>query len=88
MLSRIDIYFTKCLLAVEIDEQDYEGREITFEKKRQEALEKKLGCKFIRINTSDAERGYDRDYEASKMQIFLNKFKNKKIKQLEKQSKN
>ena len=88
MLSRIDIYFTKCFLAVEIDEQDYEGREITFEKKRQEALEKKLGCKFIRINTSDAERGYDRDYEASKMQIFLNKFKNKKIKQLEKQSKN
>ena len=88
ILSRIDIYFTKCLLAVEIDEQDYEGREITFEKKRQEALEKKLGCKFIRINTSDAERGYDRDYEASKMQIFLNKFKNKKIKQLEKQSKN
>ena len=88
ILSRIDIYFTKCLLAVEIDEQDYEGREITFEKKRQEALEKKLGCKFIRINTSDAERGYDRDYEASKMQIFLNKFKKKKIKQLEKQSKN
>ena len=88
ILSRIDIYFTKCLLAVEIDEQDYKGREITFEKKRQEALEKKLGCKFIRINTSDAERGYDRDYEASKMQIFLNKFKNKKIKQLEKQSKN
>ena len=88
ILSRIDIYFTKCLLAVEIDEQDYEGREITFEKKRQEALEKKLGCKFIRINTSDAERGYDRDYEASKMQIFLNKFKNKKTKQLEKQSKN
>ena len=26
-------------------------------KKRQQALEKKLGCKFIRINTSDAERG-------------------------------
>ena len=25
------------------------------EKKRQEALEKKIGCKFIRINTSDAE---------------------------------
>ena len=24
-------------------------------KKRQEALEKKLGCKFIRINTSNAK---------------------------------
>ena len=84
--SRIDIYFTKCLLAVEIDEQNYEGRELTFEKKRQEALEKKLGCKFIIINTSDAERAYDTDYEATKIQILLSKFKNKKIKQLEKQS--
>ena len=25
-------------------------------KKRQEALEKKLGCKFIRVNASDAEK--------------------------------
>ena len=50
------------------------------EKKRQEALEKKIGCKFIRINTSDAERGYDIDYEVSKIQIFISKFKGKKIK--------
>ena len=35
-----------------------------FEKKRQEALEKKqLGCIFIRTNTSDAKRGYNADYE-------------------------
>ena len=31
------------------------------QKKQQEALEKKLGCKFIRINTSDAKRCYDTD---------------------------
>ena len=30
-------------------------------KKRQEALEKKLGCKFIRINTSNAKNSYDLD---------------------------
>ena len=52
-------------------------------KKRQEALEKKLGCKFIRINTSDAKRGYDTDYEVSKIQTFISKFKDKKIKEKE-----
>ena len=34
-----------------------------FEEKRQEAPEKKLGCKFIRINTSNAKNSYDLDYE-------------------------
>ena len=52
-------------------------------KKRQEALEKKLGCIFIRINTSDAKRGYDTDYEVSKIQIFISKFKEKKRKEKE-----
>ena len=69
-----DVYFTDYFLAVEIDEQNHEGRELIFEKKRQEALEKQLGCKFIRINTSDARRGYDTDYEVIKMQIFISKF--------------
>ena len=48
--------------------------------KRQEASEKKLDCIFIRINTSDAKRGYDTDYEVSKIQIFFSKFKEKRIK--------
>ena len=30
-------------------------RDLIFEEKRQEALEKKFGCKFIRINTSNAK---------------------------------
>ena len=46
-------------LAVEIDEKGHTDREIIFEEKRQKALEKKLGCKFIRINTSNAKTGYD-----------------------------
>ena len=38
---------------------------------------------FIRINTSDAKRGYDTDYEVSKIQTFISKFKDKKTKELE-----
>ena len=71
---------------MEIDEQNHEDREFIFEKRRQEVLEKKLGCKFIRINTSDAERGYDTDYEVSKIQTFISKFKDRQLKKLEKES--
>ena len=78
MLFRTDVDFTEWFLAVEIDEQNHEGRELILEKKRQEALEKELGCKFIRTNTSDAKRGYDTDDEVSKLQIFISKFKDKK----------
>ena len=40
-----------------------------FYEKRQKAPEKKLGCKFIRINTS--KESYDRDYEASRIQTYI-----------------
>ena len=73
------------LLAVEIDEKGHTDRDIIFEEKRQKALEKKLGCKFIRINTSNAKNGYDLDYEVGNVQAFIDEFKNKKIKKLEKQ---
>ena len=62
ILLRNDAYSTEYCLAVEIDKQNDGGRELIFKQKRQEALEKKLGCKFIKTNTSDAERGYDTDY--------------------------
>ena len=80
ILFRIDVYFTEYFLAVEIDEQNHESRELVFEEKRQEALEKRLGYKSIRINTSDARRNYDTDYEISKIKAFISKFKDKKIK--------
>ena len=38
---RIDIYFTEYSLAVEIDEKGHTDRDLEFEEKRQEALEKK-----------------------------------------------
>ena len=82
------MYFTEYFLAVEIDKKNHKGRDLIFEKKRQGALEKKLGCIFIRINASDAKRGYDTDYEVSKIKIFISKFKEikekeNKIKELE-----
>ena len=62
--------------------------DLIFKEKRQKVLEKKLGCKFIKINTS--KEGYDADYEASRIQTCISKFKdrqlnklNKKLKELE-----
>ena len=82
ILFRIDVCFTQYPLAVEIDEKGHTDRDLTFEEKRQKALEKKLGCKFIRINTS--KEGYDTDYEASRIQTFISKFKERQLKELEK----
>ena len=83
-MFRIDIYSSEYFLAVEIDEKRHTDRDIIFEKNRQEALEKKLDCKFIRINKSNAKNGYDLDYEVGNVQAFIDEFKNKKIKKLEK----
>ena len=83
ILFKIDVYFNKFLLAVEIDEKGHTDRDLIFEEKRQKALEKKLGCKFIRINTSNAKNGYDLDYEVGNIEAFIDEFKNKKIKELE-----
>ena len=81
ILFRIDIYFTKYCLAVEIDEKGHTDRDLIFEEKRQKALEKKLNCTFIRINTS--KENYDVDYEASRIQTFISQFKDNKNKKLE-----
>ena len=61
LLFRIDVYCNKFLLSVEIDEKGHTDRDLIFEEKRQEALEKKLRCKFIKINTRNAKNGYDLD---------------------------
>ena len=42
ILFRIDIYFSECFLAVEIDEKGHTDRDLIFEEKRQKALEKNL----------------------------------------------
>ena len=74
---RTDIYFSECFLAVEIEEKRHTDRDIIFGKKRQKALEKKLGCKFIIINASNAKNGYDLDYEVGNVEAFINELKKK-----------
>ena len=59
------------------------SRDIIFGEKRQEALEKKLKCEFIRINTS---KRYDEDYEIVRVQSFISEFKDRQLKKLEKES--
>ena len=49
----IDIYFHDYKRAVEIDEKDYQDRDISREIERRKALEKELVCKFIRINPDE-----------------------------------
>ena len=72
-LFRIDVYFSEFDLTVEVDEKERNDRE----KKRPEAVEKKLDWKFIRINTS--KENYDADYEISRILKFISEFKNKRI---------
>ena len=52
ILFKIDVYFSKYDLAVEIDGKGITDRYVIAEYNRQEALEKKINCKFIRTNTS------------------------------------
>ena len=47
---RIDLYFHKYKLAIEIDELGHNDRNIDYEIQRQQALERELNCVFIRIN--------------------------------------
>ena len=56
-----------------------------FDGKRQEALEKTLVCKFIRINTN--KEGYDADFQTSRIQTFISKFKDRQLKKLSKKLK-
>ena len=77
-------YFTEYLLAVEVDEKGHTDRDFIFEEKRQKALDKNLGCKFFRINTS--KERYNAEYKASRVQEFIFEFKDKQLKKLEKES--
>ena len=84
-MFRSDVYFTKYYLAVEIDEKGHTDRDLIFEQKIQEALEKKLNCTFIRFNTS--KENFDVNYEASKIQTFISEFKDNKIKEIDNKNK-
>ena len=85
ILFKIDLYFTEYLLAVEIDEKGYTDKDLILEEEIQIALEKKLGRKFARTNTS--KEGYDADYQTSRIQTFISKFKDRRLKKLNKKLK-
>ena len=57
-----------------------------FGRKKAKSTRKKLGCRFIRINTSNAKNGYDLDYEVGNIEAFIDEFKNKNINELEKKN--
>ena len=50
---RIDLYFHKHKLAIEVDKLGHADRNLSNEIERQKALEKELGCVFIRINPDE-----------------------------------
>ena len=68
---RIDAYFPKYKLAIEVDEQGHNDRDIDYEIQRQKALEKELGCNFIRINP--AKKHFNIFVETGKMENYITK---------------
>ena len=52
---RIDLYFHKYKLAIEVDELGHNDRNIDYEIQRQKALERELNCVFIRINPDEKD---------------------------------
>ena len=68
---RIDAYFPKYELAIEVDEQGHNDRDIDYEIQRQKALQKELGCNFIRINP--AKKHFNIFVETGKMENYITK---------------
>ena len=68
---RIDAYFFKHKLAMEVDEQGHNNRDIDYEIERQKPIENELGCEFIRINP--AKENFNVFVEISKIQNYIAK---------------
>ena len=66
---RIDAYFTKYKIAIEVDEQGHNDIDIDYKIERQKAIKKKLGCKFVRINP--AKENFDAFVEIGKIQNYI-----------------
>ena len=76
---RVDVYFSEDNVSVELDEKGHTDKDSIFEKKRQEALEKNIDCKFITTNPNKED--YDVFYEIGRMQRFISEFKKKRLKE-------
>ena len=53
--NRIDLYFYKHKLAIEVDELGDADRNLNKEVERQEVIERELDCVFIRINPDEKD---------------------------------
>ena len=74
---RIDLYFHKYKLAIEVDELGHAHRNLNTEIERQKALEKKLDCVFIRINPD--EKNFKIFREISKINRHIKKSTKKSL---------
>ena len=68
---RIDAYFPKYKLAIAVDGQGHNDRDIDYEIDRQKAIENKLGCEFIGI--SPAKEDFNIFVESGKIQNYITK---------------
>ena len=78
---KIDAYFVKYKLAVEIDENRHADRDSEKEKIRESKIRQKLGCTFISINP-DSEK-YSIFTEISHIFDHISKFVKEKIEELD-----
>ena len=69
--QRIDLYFHKGKLAIEVDELGHADRSLTKETERQKALEKELDCVFIRVNPD--EENFNISEEINKIHRHIKK---------------
>ena len=66
---RIGIYFHDYKLAIEVDKKGDEDRNINHEIKRSKALEKKVGCEFVRINPDEKDFNFFKTMNEIHIQI-------------------
>ena len=74
---RIDLYFHKYRLAIEVDELGHANRNLSDEINRQKALERELNCVFIRINPD--EKDFNIFREINKIHRHINKMTKKSL---------
>ena len=79
ILFKTDIYFSDYSLVIDIDgkedEDENKDKDLIFQLKNQSALDEKLDCDFIRINPFR-----DLNHDISRIQKFIDDFKDNKIK--------
>ena len=74
---RIDLYFHKYKLAIEVDELGHNDRNIDYEIQRQQALERELNCVFIRINPDPVD--FNSFREINKIHRYIKKSSKKSL---------